>query len=95
VGNGDVIDGGGDGDEEMQHEEVQHEGEEEQPALKRRRIEGSGEQQQQVVSEDGQQVPGDRVPFFKAGLGDPDDKAENDCFFDSCTTRAGGNQYIM
>ncbi|KAK0665894.1 hypothetical protein QBC41DRAFT_375696 [Cercophora samala] len=36
-----------------------------------------------------------RVPHFKPGLPDPDDKGENDCFFEDCQTRAGGNQYFI
>ncbi|KAK4165969.1 hypothetical protein QBC43DRAFT_314634 [Cladorrhinum sp. PSN259] len=36
-----------------------------------------------------------RIPHFKPGLPDPDDKGENDCFFDDCLTRAGGNQYFV
>ncbi|KAK4043354.1 hypothetical protein C8A01DRAFT_32480 [Parachaetomium inaequale] len=52
---------------------------------------GQGYMQEQVPA-----VPGDdKVPFFKSPLADLDDKGENDCFFDSCVTRAGGNQYLM
>jgi len=36
-----------------------------------------------------------RIPHFKPGLPDPDDKGENDCFFEDCLTRAGGNQYFV
>ncbi|KAK4231328.1 hypothetical protein QBC38DRAFT_355002 [Podospora fimiseda] len=36
-----------------------------------------------------------RIPHFKPGLPDPDDKGENDCFFEDCLTRAGGNQYFI
>ncbi|KAK4236373.1 hypothetical protein C8A03DRAFT_35747 [Achaetomium macrosporum] len=61
---------------------------------------GSASQEQQLsVNGDGQveaQEQSDgRVPFFKTGLPDPDDKTENDCFFEACVTRAGGNQYFV
>lgn len=34
---------------------------------------------------------GEQLPFFKTDLGNPDDKAENDCFFSLCA-RVGVNQ---
>ncbi|KAL2128398.1 hypothetical protein VTI74DRAFT_9254 [Chaetomium olivicolor] len=52
---------------------------------------GNGEVQAQAAATPSE----DKVPFFKSGLVDPDDKGENDCFFDSCVTRAGGNQYFV
>ncbi|KAL2177255.1 uncharacterized protein P884DRAFT_300163 [Thermothelomyces heterothallicus CBS 202.75] len=64
----------------------------------------SVDQRQAVNGNGGGQVPGeetvqepegsddDRVPFFKAAFADPDDKGENDYFFESCITRAGGTQ---
>ncbi|KAK4126284.1 hypothetical protein N657DRAFT_568099 [Parathielavia appendiculata] len=48
-----------------------------------------GQQQQQ------QEAFQDRVPHFKPNLAEPDDKGENDCFFDTCATRAGGTAYLM
>ncbi|AEO55374.1 hypothetical protein MYCTH_2299133 [Thermothelomyces thermophilus ATCC 42464] len=67
----------------------------------------SVDQRQAVNGNGGGQVPGeeavqepegsgdDRVPFFKAAFADPDDKGENDCFFESCITRAGGTQDLL
>ncbi|KAL2189594.1 hypothetical protein L209DRAFT_740333 [Thermothelomyces heterothallicus CBS 203.75] len=67
----------------------------------------SVDQRQAVNGNGGGQVPGeetvqepegsddDRVPFFKAAFADPDDKGENDYFFESCITRAGGTQYLL
>ncbi|KAK4193885.1 hypothetical protein QBC35DRAFT_8836 [Podospora australis] len=36
-----------------------------------------------------------RIPQFKPGLLDPNQRGENDCFFDACQTRAGNNQYFI
>jgi Wiskott-Aldrich syndrome protein len=58
-----------------------------------------GQQQQLSVNGDdevqAQEQSDGSVPFFKAGLPEPDDKSENDCFFAGCVTRAGGNQYFV
>ncbi|KAL2015381.1 hypothetical protein VTK56DRAFT_5551 [Thermocarpiscus australiensis] len=36
-----------------------------------------------------------RIPFFKPGLADPDDKGENDCFFETCFTQTSNIQYLI
>lgn len=52
---------------------------------------GDAQMQAQAVSAAAE----DKIPFFKPSLADPDDKGENECFFDSCETRASGYSYIM
>ncbi|KAK4100885.1 hypothetical protein N658DRAFT_524421 [Parathielavia hyrcaniae] len=52
-------------------------------------------QQQQQQQQQQQVALQDRVPHFKPDLAEPDDKGENECFFDTCATRAGGTAYLM
>jgi Wiskott-Aldrich syndrome protein len=68
-------------------------------------VSGNGIQQQNTLGDgtgngqvyaQGQASAGDvRVPFFKRNLAEPDDKGDNDCFFDTCATKAGGTSYLM
>jgi Wiskott-Aldrich syndrome protein len=63
--------------------------------VQQRNDSGSGKVGTQGYQQGQASVGDGRVPFFKRDLAEPDEKGDNDCFFDTCGTRAGGVSYLM